>query len=157
MATTFVFNIAKGRVAELYNRVKTNDPSASALVAVAVNTAASDATLRDLDTLAAVLADGDTDELNNSGYSRVVLTDSDLASMSPDDTNDRMTLTLPELDFGEVDAGMDATNIIIGYDGNTGSGTDADIIPLTCHAYAVSPNGGDMTATVGADGFFRAA
>jgi len=157
MATTFVFNIAKGRFAEFYNRVKNNDPSASALVAVVVNTAASDATLKDLDTLADVLADSDTDELNNSGYSRVVLTDSDLDPLSPDDSGDFMKITVPTLNFGEVEAGMDATNIIIGYDANTGSGTDADIIPVSCHEYAVSPNGTEMTATVGASGLIQAA
>lgn len=157
MATTFVFNIAKGRFAEFYNRVKSNDPSTSAFVAVAVNTAASDATLKDLDTLAAVLADSDTDELNNSGYSRVVLTDSDLDPLSPDDSGDVMTITVPTLNFGEVEAGMDATNIIIGYDANTGSGTDADIIPVSCHEYAVSPNGTEMTATVGPSGLIWAA
>src|SRR5690606_32621901 len=157
MATTFVFNIAKGRFAEFYNRVKNNDPSTSAFVAVAVNTSAFDATLQDLDTLADVLAGSDTDELNNLGYSRVVLTDSDFVPLSPDDSDDVMRITLPTLNFGEVEAGMSTTNIIIGYDANTGSGTDADIIPVSCHEYAVSPNGTEMTATVGAFGLIQAA
>ena len=52
-----VFNIAKGRVAELYNRVDSNDPANSALVIVPVDVAAvTDATLRDFDTLAAITA-----------------------------------------------------------------------------------------------------
>lgn len=43
----FVFNIAKGRVAELYNRVTTNDPANSALVAVVLATAGLDAMVDD--------------------------------------------------------------------------------------------------------------
>ena len=51
-----VFNIAKGRVAELYNRVKSNDPTNSAIILVPIETSGleSDATLIDVDTLAAL-------------------------------------------------------------------------------------------------------
>ena len=50
-----VFNIAKGRVAELYDRVKSNDPANSAIILVPIETSGleSDATLIDADTLAA--------------------------------------------------------------------------------------------------------
>ena len=40
----FVFNIALGRVAELYNRVDSNDPANSVLTMIAWNAADSDAT-----------------------------------------------------------------------------------------------------------------
>ena len=42
-----VFNIAKGRVAELYGRVEGNDPSTSALILIPIETSGleSDATL----------------------------------------------------------------------------------------------------------------
>jgi hypothetical protein len=33
-----VFNIAKGRVVELYNRVKSNDPANSAIILVPIET-----------------------------------------------------------------------------------------------------------------------
>jgi hypothetical protein len=36
----FVYNIAKGRVAELYNRVDSNDPANSVLVIVVIDAAA---------------------------------------------------------------------------------------------------------------------
>jgi hypothetical protein len=77
----FVFNIAKGRVVEYYNRVKSNDPSPSALViAVVLATSGleSDATLKDKDDLAALVS-GATNEATNTGYARKTLTDSDLA------------------------------------------------------------------------------
>ena len=53
----FVFNLSKGRVAEFFNRVDSNDPANSAIIVVPVDRgAATDATLKDHDTLAALLA-----------------------------------------------------------------------------------------------------
>ena len=51
-----VFNIAKGRVVEYYNRVKSNDPANSALILVPIETSGleADSTLIDVDTLAAL-------------------------------------------------------------------------------------------------------
>jgi len=152
----FVFNIAKGRVAELFNRVQTNDGANSALVIVAINTAATDATLKDLDTLAAVLADGDTAEVTNSGYSRIVLTDSDLSAISPDDSNDRMDLDIADQTFSSIAAGDSWTDLVICYDGDTTAGTDSNIIPLTQHDFSVTPDGSDIIAQIAAAGFYRA-
>ena len=152
----FVYNIAKGRVAELYNRVDSNDPANSALIVVAINTATSDATLRDLDTLAAIEADGGTAELTNSGYARKVLTDADLTAFAPDDTNDRVDLDIPDQTWTSVASGTAFTDIVICYDSDTTSGTDSAIVPLTQHDFAVTPSGGDVTMQVAAAGFFRA-
>lgn len=152
----FVFNIAKGRVAELYNRVDSNDPTNAALIVVAINTATSDATLKDLDTLAAIEADGSTAELTNSGYARKVLVDSDLTAFAPDDTNDRVDLDIPDQTWTAVASGTAFTDIVICYDSDTTGGTDSNIVPLTQHDFAVSPSGGDVTMQVAAAGFFRA-
>jgi len=88
-----VFNIALGRVAELYNRVDTNDPANSALIILILATAGieADATLRDVDTVTALVA-GTTNEVTNSGYARKTLTDTDIVAFAPDDTNDRVDL-----------------------------------------------------------------
>jgi hypothetical protein len=155
--SNFTFNIALGRVAELYNRVKSNDPANSALVIVAIETAATDATLRDLDTLAAVLADGDTAEVTNSGYARVVLDQDDLNAIAPDDGNDRMDLDIPDQTWEAVEAGDDWTDILICYDPDTTTGDDSTIIPLTLHDFEVTPDGSDIQATVNSAGFYRAA
>jgi hypothetical protein len=142
----FVFNIAKGRVAELYNRVDTNDPANSALIIVPVDRgAATDATLRDLDTLASVL--GSVTERTTGGWGRKTLTDTDLSAMTPDDTNDRMPLDLPDQTWTSVTSGT-VTDLIVCYDGDTTSGTDANIVPLTCHTFAITPDGSDVVAVV---------
>ena len=149
----FVFNIAKGRVAELYNRVDSNDPSTAELYVIAFNTTATDATLRDLDTVAAIEADVNTAEITNSGYARKALTDADLVAFAPDDTNDRVDLDIPDQTFTAVAAGTAITDICIAYGLNAGA--DSAKVPLTWHDFAVTPSGGDIVMQV-PNGFFRA-
>ena len=152
-----VFNIAKGRVAELYNRVDTNDPANSALVIVILATAGieSDAVLVDKDTLADVVS-GTTNEVTNSGYARKVLTDADLVAFAPDDTNDRVDLDIPDQTWTGVAAGDGWNDLVICYDGDTGAGTDANIVPLTLHDFVLTPDGSDITVQIAAAGFYRA-
>lgn len=150
-----VFNIAKGRVAELYNRVDTNDAANSALVIVPVDVAAvTDATLRDFDTLAAILAGGVT-ERTTGGWNRKTLTDADLVAFAADDTNDRVDLDIPDQTWTAVSAGA-VTDLIICYDNDTTAGTDANLVPLTLHDFAITPDGSDVVAVINAAGFFRA-
>src|SRR6185295_19896488 len=61
--SNIVMNIAKGRVVELYNRVKANDPANSALIIVPIETSGleADSVLVDKDDLAAFLT-GATNE-----------------------------------------------------------------------------------------------
>lgn len=152
----FVFNIAKGRVAEFYNRVKSNDPANSALVIVVLDANGdTDATMRDRDDLAALLG-GTANEVTNTNYARKVLTDADLAALSIDDTNDRIDLDLPDQTWTAVAAGTAWTDILVCYDPDTTGGTDSAIIPLTCHDFALTPDGSDITAQIAAAGFFRA-
>lgn len=155
----FVFNIAKGRVVEYYNRVKGNDPANSALVVVVLATSGleSDATLIDKDDLAAVVS-GATNEVTNTNYARKVLTDADLAALpAPDDTNDRYDIDLADQTWSAVAAGDGWSKLLICYDPDTTGGTDSTIIPLTAHDFVVTPDGSDITAQVAAAGFFRAA
>lgn len=153
-----VFNIAKGRIAELYNRIKTNDPANSAFIVVALATTGleTDAALLDKATLADVLA-GTTDEATNAGYVRKVLTDVELAAFAPDNVNDRTDLDIPDQLWTAVAAGSGWSKILICYDSDTTLGTDANIIPLTMHDFVIVPDGSDITAQVAAAGFFRAA
>lgn len=152
-----VFNIALGRVVELYGRVDGNDPANSALVIAAFNVgAATDATLKDYDTLAAIEADAAAAEVTNTGYARKVLTDADLVAWAPDDTNDRVDLDIPDQTWTAVAATPAWTDLVICYDSDTTVGTDANIVPLTLHDFVVTPDGSDIVAQVAAAGFFRA-
>jgi hypothetical protein len=154
-----VANIAKGRAAELYNRVDTNDPANSALIVLLLASSGLEthATLRDLDTVTALVA-GATNEATNTGYARKVLTDSDLTAFAPDDTNDRVDLDIPDQTWTSVaNDGTGAIGMaVVAYDNDTTGGTDANIVPLTLHDFAVTPSGGDITMQVNAAGFYRA-
>lgn len=153
----FVFNVALGRAAELYNRVKTGDPSASRLVVVAiVANGQTDAVMRDYNTLADLLGDALVAEATNSGYARIVLAAADLAALSHDDTNDRVDLDTGDLALGTLSAGDNPTDVAFCYDPNGAGGTDAEIIPLTLHDFAITPDGSAVTVQT-PNGFFRAA
>ena len=153
----FVFNIAKGRVAEFYNRVDSNDPTNSALVIVVLATSGleTDAVLMDKDTLADVVS-GTTNEVTNTNYARKVLTDSDLAAFAADDTNNRVDLDFADQTWTAVAAGDGWSKLLVCYDGDTTGGADSAIIPLTAHDFVITPDGSDITAVVNAAGFFRA-
>lgn len=152
--SNIVFNIAKGRVVEYYNRVRANDPANSALILVPIQTSGleADAVLIDKDDLAAVLS-GATDEQTTMG--RKTLTDADLAALpAPDDTNDRYDISLPTVTWTGA-TGNAISKILVCYDNDTTAGSDSNIIPLTMFDFAQTPSGADIQMTGGV--FFRAA
>ena len=147
------YNIAKGRVVEYYNRVKSNDPTNSALILVPIETTGleADATLIDKDDLAAVLS-GTTNEQVTMG--RKSLTDTELAAVpAPDDGNDRYDVSLPTVTWTAA-TGNAISKVLVCYDSDTTGGTDAAIIPLTMFDAVVTPDGSDIQLTTGV--FFRA-
>ena len=147
-----VFNIAKGRVAELYNRVDVGDPAAARLYIIPVDVAAvTDANLRDADDFAAIITLGVT-ERSATGWNRKTLDGTVLAALAVDDTNDRMPLDLADQTWTAVSAGT-VTDLVICY-ASVGSPTNAQLLPLTLHDFAITPDGSDVVATI-AD-FYRA-
>lgn len=154
---TFVFNVAKGRAAELYNRVDVGDPANARLLVVAINTTATDAVLQDLDTLAAVLANANTAEVTNTNYARKTLGPADLDAFAPDYDNDRVDIDIPDQTWNAVEAGDNWTDLLICYipDGVT-PGADSTVIPLSLHDFAITPDGSNVTVQIAAAGFYRA-
>lgn len=153
-----VFNIAKGRFVEWAYRVDTNDPANSALIVVALKTVAADATLKDQATLAAVLSGGSV-EATNVNYARKTLTDVDIASPIVDNTNDWYDVTIPNLTWGTppvAAAGGAWVALLLCYDSDTTSGTDTNILPISKHDFAITPDGtADIVATITAPGLLR--
>lgn len=150
----FTFNVSLGREVEFYSRVKNNDPSTSGFVGMVVRAAAieADSVLKDYDTFAAILG-GTSDEATNTNYARKVWTDADLAAYSPDDALDRIQLFVPSpVTWTNVASGDVWAKFVIGYDDDTGTGTDTNIIPITAHdilyngSYLV-PNGTNIVMT----------
>ncbi len=148
-----VFNIAKGRVVEYYNRVESDDPANSALILVPIETSGleTDAVLIDKDDLAGVLS-GTTNEQTTMG--RKTLTQADLAALpAPDDALDRYDVSLPTTTWTAA-TGNAISKILVCYDPDTTAGTDANITPLTMFDAVVTPDGNDIQLTTGV--FFRA-
>lgn len=131
MASTS-FNISLGREVEFYNRVDNNDPANSALVMMVLKTGSANGVngLKDFDTFAAITAGGYT-EVGNVNYARKTLTDADLTAWTPDDTNNRVLLTLPLQSFLNIGSGDSWDIVVVGYDSDTTGGTDANIVPIT--------------------------
>jgi hypothetical protein len=150
-----VFNRAKGRITEWAERVNANDPTNAIFILAAFNSTATDATITDLDSIAAIESDVNTAEATNSGYARKTFDQAASLTVTYDDTNDRTALDVPDQTWTAVATSPGAwTDLCFGYDSDSTAGTDSAILPATWHDFAVTPDGSDITATI-AD-FYRA-
>jgi hypothetical protein len=148
-----VFNIAKGRVAELANLALTND----AFILVLLKTAGieADATLQDYDTLSALLAAAN-DEADFTGYTRRTLAS---VTVTPDDTNNRQDVDAadPSAYTNSGGASQAVSKALVVYDADTTAGTDANIVPLVALDCVVTFDiGVATTLQFNSAGFFRA-
>jgi hypothetical protein len=151
----FVFNIAKGRVVEYYNRAESNDPANSALILVPLSASGTEAQGQDLDDLAAVEADANFAERTTGGWVRKTLESVQLAALpAPDDVNNRYGVQVPAVTWTTPAAGNNTTGLLVCYDPDTTGGADSAIIPLTHHDFVVTTDGNDVVLNVG--DFFRA-
>lgn len=153
-----VFNIAKGRIVELYNRVESNDPTNSAFIVVLLKASEADATLIDYDDLGTLLAVAGNTEADFTNYARKVVTDSELAALpSPDDTNNVYDVDLPDQTWTSAGGASNntLTKLLICYDSDTTGGTDSNIIPLAHFDFTPTTAGGNLTAQINTAGFFR--
>lgn len=143
----FVFNVSKGNAGYYATLPAAND----ALIIVPIETTGieSDATLKDYNDLAAILA-ASNNEQTTMGRKTVTAT-----TATVDDTNDRL-----DIDFADpvwlAASGNAISALIVCYDPDTTGGTDATVIPLTKHDFVITPSGVSITGTVNASGFYRA-
>ncbi|TXS22406.1 hypothetical protein EAO70_05975 [Streptomyces sp. adm13(2018)] len=143
--SNLVFNTALGRVAALAALPAAND----ALIAVPLEATglATDAVIRDYDDLASLLA-GTSNEQTSMG--RKTLSG---VTVTVDDTLDRVALNCSAITWTAA-TGNPIGAVVICYDPDTTTGTDADLIPLTKHDVTMTPDGNNFQLTV-AD-FYRA-
>lgn len=154
MATgPFVFNIAKGKVA----RYADLPDAADALILVLLKSTGleSDATLQDYDTLSALLAAAN-DECDFTGYARRTLAS---VTVTPDDTNNRQDVDAADpASYTNTAAAQISGAAIVCWDGDTGAGTDANIVPLCQLMTGTVTFDTDVATTLqfNAAGWFRA-
>lgn len=152
-----VFNVAKGKVAEYAARINANDPTNSVFQISLWNSSATDAVIRDLDTVADVESNANSAELTsgtNANYVRKTLTDASSITITVDDTNDRTDVDCPDQTWTALGAGTAVTDLMFSYDSDSTAGTDANQVPCTWHDFAVTPDGSDVVAQIAV--FFRA-
>ncbi len=143
----FAFNISKGRAVYYATLPATND----ALIVIPIEASGleADATLKDYDDVAAALA-GTSNEQTSLGRKTITS-----VTVTVDDTNDRV-----DVDFADpvwtASAGNAVGALWVAYDGDTMAGTDANLTPISNHAFSVTPDGSDITAQLAAAGFYRA-
>ncbi|MDX2700572.1 hypothetical protein [Streptomyces ipomoeae] len=135
----FVFNTALARVGYLAGLPNAND----ALIAIplAASGIEADAVLRDKDTFADVVA-GATNEQTDLG--RQTLTG---VTVTVDDTGDQAVIDAADITWPDT-TGAAIAAIVICYDPDTTTGTDADLIPLLKYDAAMTPDGTDFTVNV---------
>ncbi len=141
-------NIALGRVAEFTQLAAAND--AVVWVPLEATGLEADAALRDHNELAALLA-GTSNEQTTMGRKS-----STSATVTVDDTNERTDIDTPDQTWVAA-TGNPLAAALICWDGDTTTGTDANIIPMSKHSFDVTPDGSDITGQTGANGFYRAA
>jgi hypothetical protein len=149
----FVFNIAKGAVAQLCANVDGGSPANSRLIMIPFSSTDTDDAVRDCDTVAAVEALSATAEITANGWNRKTLAAADV-TITIDDTNNRVDIDITDQNWTPTATAV--TDLLIAYDADNTSGTDANLIPLTWHDFAITPDGSQVTAQIDTAGFFRA-
>jgi hypothetical protein len=147
--TDFVFNVAKGKVAYY----ATLPAAADALIVVPIETTSieADETLKDYDTLSALLAGASNEQTSN--MSRQTLAS---VTVTVSDTAGENWVQVDAADpvFAAA-TGNAISAVVICYDGDTGAGTDADIIPLVKLDAVATPASADLTVQFPSGGFYR--
>lgn len=140
----FVHNIAKGAVAEMVR------DSAANLLILLLKVAEADATMKDYDTVAALLA-GTPDEADFTNYARKT---GITGTITVDDTNDRVDIDAPDQTWTSAGGASNntLTDLVFAYQN---AAADATRIPCTNHDFAVTTDGSDLSAQLNAAGFIR--
>lgn len=155
----FVFNQAKGKVAEWAARINANEPTNSVfeIRLIAATGVQEDSVLQDLDNFEALVA-GATNFATNTGSTPKKVADGGGITITVDDTNNRTDVDMPDVTFTALanDGTGGVSDLVVGFDTDSTGGTDAGIVPATQHDFAITPDGSDVTVQFAAAGFFRA-
>jgi hypothetical protein len=134
-----VFNIALGKVAYYASLPAAND----GLVLIPLETSGleTDTVLRDKADFGSVVA-GATNEQVTVGRKALAS-----VTVTVDNTNDRVAVDAADVTY-TAPTGNAISAVVVCYDPDTTTGTDADLIPLTKHDLTWSPDGNNFTLTI---------
>lgn len=161
-ASDFVFNRAKGRGTQWTEEIRASvSPYTNSALIISLwrRGTQTDAAIKDFDDVATMEADAQMAELvsgTNANYVRKTLIDT-TPTVTYDDTNEWVDIDYPDQTWTALGAGGTAiTDYLNAFDNDTTTGTDANQVPWTFHAFSVTPDGSDVTAVLPTGGFFRA-
>lgn len=138
-----VFNISLGATVEKYR-----DVNAKGIVLL-MEANEAEATLVDRDELNALFAEAGNTESVATNYARKVgLT----ATITVDDTNNRVDLDFPDQTFTALGPGNALTKLVTAYEE---SAAETGRIPSSHHDFTPTPDGSDLTVQFNAAGFIR--
>jgi hypothetical protein len=140
----FVFNIAKGKVGYYTADALGLAGANSRVVIVVLETSEADDTLNNYDDLATLIA-GTPVEWTATNYARIQLAAAAITFSVDDTANSVKTVVDADQTWNSV-TGNASVDLLMTYDSDNTGGGDASIIPLTCHDWVVTPNGGNITA-----------
>lgn len=142
-----LFNVARGAIGYYGDDARGLAAANSRLVVVVLQVAQADDTLRDHDTLSAVLAAANTEALSTN-YARKEIAAAGVTWSVDDSGNTAKCVIDADQTWTSVSqAASEAwVKLLVCYDADNAAGTDANIVPLTHHDFSVTPNGGDITA-----------
>lgn len=159
MATTGSVVCASGYGAVRYYSTLPAANDALVLIFLQATGQQDDDTLRDYTTIAQVLAGGNK-ECTATNYVRKTITSG--ATVTPDNTNNRVDVTLPSTTWSALGS-MTGTNaqqavnaLLVAYQPDTTSGSDSTLLLLTKHYYPFVCDGSDRIVPF-PNGFYRAA
>lgn len=140
-----VFNIARGKIGYYANAALGLAGANSRLVVVVLEAAEADDVLNNYDDLGALLAAAGNTEATATGYARKPHAAADV-TYTVDDAANTARVAIGTDDTWTAVTGTAFVKLLICWDGDNTVGTDANLIPLSFHDFAVTPNGGDITA-----------
>ena len=141
-----VCNASKGKINEYAARVNANDPADAVLVlALFIGSGATDDDYTDADTFSAIEA-LQTAEVTDPSYGRIILDDTAIGATTIDDGANSQSFDIADQTWTALSGGDSVTKLVVGFDADSTSGTDADIIPCTHHDFVLLTNGSDVVA-----------
>ena len=134
----------------------TTRPTPSSLVDLLATTGLeTDAVLRDKDTFTDLVS-GATNFATGTGWARKSIDQAPAASPSPTTTRTTASTSTSPTRPGRRSTTPPtmSRSSVTGYDSDSGTGTDANIVPMTQHDFVIQPDGSDVTADVPTTGFY---
>ncbi len=147
-----VFNVAKGKFAYYATLPAASD----ALIMVLLKAAEGDDTLNNYDDLNSLIQAAGNTEADFTNYARQTLAN---VTVTVDDTNNRVDVDCDDVVIASAGGATNNSLVkaLICYDGDTGAGTDANVIPLAHFDITVTTDGNQLTIAMPSGGFARAA